>query len=64
MQSIRSPKERTHSGEVVVKIKTGDKLVTGRGLSTNIIESSILAYLNGMNKILERRDSVAETGDV
>ena len=42
-------------GEVVVKIKTGDTVVTGRGLSTNIIESSILAYLNGVNKILERR---------
>ena len=51
-------------GEVVVKIKANDKLVTGRGLSTNIIESSILAYLNGVNKIMERRDSVAETGDV
>ncbi len=51
-------------GEVVVKIKTGDKLVTGRGLSTNIIESSILAYLNGVNKILERRDTLAEAGDV
>jgi 2-isopropylmalate synthase len=51
-------------GEVVVKIKACDKIVTGRGLSTNIIESSILAYLNGVNKILERRDKSAETGDV
>ncbi len=47
-------------GEVVVKIKTGDRIVTGRGLSTNIIESSILAYLNGVNKILERRDVCAK----
>ena len=51
-------------GEVVVKIRTGDGIVTGRGLSTNIIESSILAYLNGVNKILERRDRSCETGDV
>ncbi len=51
-------------GEVVVKIKTGDAVVTGRGLSTNIIESSILAYINGVNKILERRDKACEAGDV
>ncbi|MEA4824930.1 MAG: 2-isopropylmalate synthase [Clostridiaceae bacterium] len=43
-------------GEVIVKIKVGDKVTTGRGLSTNIIESSIFAYLNGVNKILERSD--------
>jgi 2-isopropylmalate synthase len=51
-------------GEVVVKIKAGETVVTGRGLSTNIIESSILAYLNGVNKILERRDVCAKAGDV
>lgn len=39
-------------GEVVVKIKYGDCVVTGRGLSTDIIEASILAYINGMNKII------------
>ncbi len=51
-------------GEVVVKIRANNKIVTGRGLSTNIIESSILAYLNGVNKILERGDTLAEAGDV
>lgn len=40
-------------GEVTVKLKSGNKTVTGRGLSTNIIESSILAYINGINKLLE-----------
>ncbi len=39
-------------GEVVVKMSAGDKTVTGRGLSTDIIESSILAYLNGVNKLM------------
>ncbi len=39
-------------GEVIVKIKYGDCIVTGRGLSTDIIEASILAYINGMNKIV------------
>ncbi len=42
-------------GEVIVKLKNGDDTVTGRGLSTDIIESSILAYINGLNKILETR---------
>lgn len=40
-------------GEVTVKLKSKDLIVTGRGLSTNIIESSIMAYINGINKILE-----------
>jgi 2-isopropylmalate synthase len=42
-------------GEVIVKLKNGDDTVTGRGLSTDIIESSILAYISGLNKILETR---------
>ncbi len=40
-------------GEVVVKLKYGDRTVTGRGLSTDILESSLLAYVNGVNKILD-----------
>ncbi len=39
-------------GEVVVKVSSGNRTVTGRGLSTDIIESSILAYLNAVNKLL------------
>ncbi len=54
---IRSVSEGKDAlGEVVVKIKVGDKLFTGRGLSTNVIESSILAYLNGINKIVQTTD--------
>lgn len=41
-------------GEVVVKIKSkGDTLITGKGLSTDIIESSVLAYVNAINKFEE-----------
>lgn len=41
-------------GEVLVKIKTADnRIYNGRGLSTDIIEASILAYLNAMNKLPE-----------
>ena len=52
--SINSTSDGKDSlGEVVVKLRNGDKLVTGRGLSTDIIESSILAYLNAANKLLD-----------
>ena len=51
---IRSVSEGKDAlGEVVVKIKVGDRLFTGRGLSTNVVESSIIAYLNGINKIVQ-----------
>ena len=55
--AIRSVTEGTDAlGEVVVKLKVGDDgLVTGRGLSTDVMEASILAYLNGVNKVLEMR---------
>lgn len=44
-------------GEVVVKIENGTRQITGRGLSTDIIESSIKAYLNAINKaVLESPD--------
>ncbi|NMA44158.1 MAG: 2-isopropylmalate synthase [Oligosphaeraceae bacterium] len=39
-------------GEVVVKIRNGEKMVIGRGLSTDIIEASIIAYVNGLNRLL------------
>jgi len=39
-------------GEVIVKLKKDDKLYTGRGISTDVIEASIKAYLNAINKLL------------
>ncbi|MGI6152495.1 MAG: 2-isopropylmalate synthase [Christensenellaceae bacterium] len=39
-------------GEVVIKVSSENRTVTGRGLSTDIIEASILAYINGINKLL------------
>lgn len=39
-------------GEAVVKLRKDDAVVSGRGLSTDIIEASIKAYLNGVNKLL------------
>ena len=41
-------------GEAVVKIEAPNgRRYTGTGLSTDIIESSIRAYVNGINKMME-----------
>ena len=37
-------------GEAVVKISADGEVYTGTGISTDIIESSIRAYVNGINK--------------
>ena len=38
-------------GEVTVKLTAGDRSFNGRGLSTDIIEASILAYISAVNKL-------------
>jgi len=38
-------------GEVSLKLKARGKVVTARGSSTDIIESSVRAYINALNKI-------------
>ena len=38
-------------GEVTVRIKKGNKTVTGRGTSTDVIEASAKAYINAVNKM-------------
>ena len=39
-------------GEVVVKLSTNNKTYVGKGLSTDIIEASIIAYINASNKMI------------
>ncbi|WP_071434172.1 2-isopropylmalate synthase [Angelakisella massiliensis] len=39
-------------GEVVVKLRKDGNNVTGRGISTDIFEASIKAYLNAVNKVV------------
>jgi 2-isopropylmalate synthase len=34
-----------------VKLRDNGQIYVGRGLSTDIIESSIIAYINAVNKI-------------
>lgn len=39
-------------GDVMVKLKTATHSYTGRGLSTDIIEASLLAYLSALNQLV------------
>ena len=41
-------------GEVTVTVKFGDNLVGGRGVSTDIIEASVLGYLQAVNRAFGR----------
>ena len=38
-------------GEVIVRLASNDKTVIGRAVSTDIIEASLRAYVNGLNKL-------------
>jgi 2-isopropylmalate synthase len=39
-------------GEVTVHLQTGERKVTGRGASTDVIEASVKAYLDGLNNLV------------
>ena len=39
-------------GETVVRLRSNDKLYSGRGISTDIVGASIRAYINALNKIV------------
>lgn len=41
-------------GEVTVTVKLGDHKVGGRGISTDIIEASVKAYLQAVNRALDK----------
>ena len=44
-------------GEAIIRVSVGDgESYTGTGLSTDVIEASIRAYVNGINKIIESGD--------
>ena len=40
-------------GEVILKLRCGEKTYNGRGLSTDIMEASIMAYLGALNQFLD-----------
>lgn len=50
---VRSVTEgREAMGEAIVKLRSNGKLYSGRGTSTDIVGSSIRAYINAVNKIV------------
>jgi 2-isopropylmalate synthase len=38
-------------GEVTVHLQAGGRKVTGRGASTDVVEASAKAYVDGLNKL-------------
>ena len=53
IRSVTSGKDAL--GEVSVKIGSKNRVVSGRGASTDIIEASIKAYVNAVNKLLHKK---------
>jgi len=53
IKSVTSGKDAL--GEVSIKIGSKNAVVSGRGASTDIIEASIKAYINAVNKLLSRK---------
>jgi 2-isopropylmalate synthase len=39
-------------GNALVRLRSGGKIYSGNGISTDIIGASIRAYLNALNKIV------------
>ncbi len=40
-------------GDATVKLTDGDYVMTGKGISTDVMEASLIAYVNATNKLLE-----------
>ena len=56
IQSVTEGREAM--GQTVVKLRSGGKVYSGRGISTDIVGASILAYINALNKIVYEEESV------
>ena len=48
LEAVTSGKDAM--GEVSVKVRIKDKIISGRASSTDVIEASLLAYLNALNR--------------
>ncbi len=48
-------------GEAVCRLRVGDRVATGRGSSTDVLEASALAYLAALNKLVEQLPHVPRT---
>ena len=49
---------REAMGQAVVKLRSGGKLYSGKGISTDIVGASIRAYISALNKIVYEEDVV------
>ena len=49
---------REAMGQAVVKLRSGSKVHSGRGISTDIVGASIHAYINALNKIVYEEETV------
>ena len=49
---------REAMGQTVVKLRSGGKVYSGRGTSTDIVGASIRAYINALNKIVYEEEAV------
>ena len=49
---------RDSMGQTVVKLRSEGKVYSGRGISTDIVGASILAYINALNKIVYEEENV------
>ncbi len=54
IQSITEGKEAM--GETIVRLRNQGRLYSGRGISTDIVVASIMAYVNALNKIVFEED--------
>ena len=48
---------REAAGEAIVKLRSMGKLYSGRGISTDIVGASIMAYVNALNKIVYEEEA-------
>jgi 2-isopropylmalate synthase len=49
---------REAMGQTVVKLRSGGKLYSGKGISTDIVGASIHAYISALNKIVYEEETV------
>ncbi len=56
IQSVTEGREAM--GQTVVKLRSGGKVYSGRGISTDIVGASIHAYLSALNKIVYEEEEV------
>jgi 2-isopropylmalate synthase len=59
--SVRSVTEGQEAmGEAIVKVRDNGTEVTGRAVTTDVVEASVRAYVNAMNKVIEERATRGE----